>query len=248
VVSSTRLWENLQKPFRAERERLARMAELDAEQQIARQELANRQARETAELDHERLMGRLKADQEREVYEREHAEAARRLELEQAAEQQAIAQRTATEKTRREADLELALKQMELDQRRLAEEVTALRRQVELERARAELETVKVGAALEVENLTHQAKAQREERDLALLKVRRTIENDVTDPLLRSRLIEMLPQIARSLPKPDELRAVTINGDQGSGPLVGFLASIMQVVQGAMKPASNGKQEEKHPA
>src|SRR5208282_2724708 len=31
VVSSTRLWENLQKPFRAERERLARMAELETE-------------------------------------------------------------------------------------------------------------------------------------------------------------------------------------------------------------------------
>jgi hypothetical protein len=243
VVSSTRLWENLQKPFRAERERLARLAELDAEQQIGKQELVNRQARETAEVDHERLMGRLRADQERETYERQHTEAGRRLELEQAAEQQAIAQRTATEKTRREADLELALKQMELNQRQSTEEITALRRQIELERARAEVQSVKVAAAQEIENTTHQAKAKREERDLSLLKVRRSIENDVTDPLLRSRLIEMLPQIARSLPKPDELRTVSINGDQGSGALVGFLASVMQVIQGAMKPASNG-----HPA
>ncbi|MBY0231532.1 MAG: SPFH domain-containing protein, partial [Gemmataceae bacterium] len=45
VVSSTRLWENLQKPFRADRERLARMAELEAAKQIARQELADREER-----------------------------------------------------------------------------------------------------------------------------------------------------------------------------------------------------------
>src|SRR5262249_53760542 len=51
AVSSTRLWENLQKPFRAEREKLARIAELDAQQAIARLELENRQARESAELE-----------------------------------------------------------------------------------------------------------------------------------------------------------------------------------------------------
>src|SRR5262245_6509449 len=43
VVSSTRLWENLQKPFRAEREKLARMAELEAGEEVARRELAHRQ-------------------------------------------------------------------------------------------------------------------------------------------------------------------------------------------------------------
>jgi len=48
VVSSTRLWENLQKPFRAERERLARMAELETERQVASRELEIRQARDKA--------------------------------------------------------------------------------------------------------------------------------------------------------------------------------------------------------
>src|SRR3954469_3483338 len=60
VVSSTRVWENLQKPFRAERERIARMAELDAQQQIARQELTNRQATETAQLEYDRRLAQLK--------------------------------------------------------------------------------------------------------------------------------------------------------------------------------------------
>src|SRR5579872_4507482 len=59
VVSSTRLWENLQKPFRAQRERVARMAELEAQQAVARQELLDRQARETAELEYTRRLAEL---------------------------------------------------------------------------------------------------------------------------------------------------------------------------------------------
>ena len=47
VVSSARLWENLQKPFRAERERVARLAELGAEEAIARRELAAPRLRES---------------------------------------------------------------------------------------------------------------------------------------------------------------------------------------------------------
>src|SRR5205807_6330596 len=70
VVSSTRLWENLQKPFRAERERLARLAELDAQRQIAARELENRQAAETAELEYQRRLSLLRAEREREEYDR----------------------------------------------------------------------------------------------------------------------------------------------------------------------------------
>jgi hypothetical protein len=61
VVSSTRLWENLQKPFRAEREKLARMAEMEVQEEIACRELANRQARETAQLETTRALDNLRA-------------------------------------------------------------------------------------------------------------------------------------------------------------------------------------------
>src|SRR4051794_39123741 len=128
VVSSMRLGETLQKPFRAEREKLARLAELDAQQEIDRRELENRRARETAEVEHARRMDQLRADQEREAYDRAQAEQARRHQLEQAAEQQAVAERTATEKTRREAELDLALQQLDLEGRRSAQELEAVRR------------------------------------------------------------------------------------------------------------------------
>src|SRR5262249_8119157 len=114
IVSSTRVWENLQKPFRAEREKLARMAELDAQQEIARRELANRQARETAELEVTRQLAELRAAEQREIYDRTATEKARRHEMEQQAEQKALAERAATERTRRLADEQLAIQQHEL--------------------------------------------------------------------------------------------------------------------------------------
>jgi hypothetical protein len=241
VVSSTRLWENLQKPFRAEREKLARMAELEVQQQIARIELANRQARETAELENQRLLAQQRAAQERERYDYEQGEKARRHQVEQAAEQHAIAERTATERARREAELELALQQLQLENRRISQELESLRQQVELERARAERDRLRAAAAAETENVTHQAKAAREERDLSLFRVRRAVENDLSDRHLQAQLISLLPEIASALPTPQELRTVQIGADQAgtTGSLLGFLASLLHLTGDALpRPAA----------
>jgi hypothetical protein len=237
VVSSTRLWESLQKPFRAEREKRARLAELDAQQEVARRELSNRQARETAELEHGRLLAQLRADQEREAYDRAQAEQARRHQVEQAAEQQAVAQRTATEKARKEAELELALQQLELEKRRVAQELDGLRHQVELDRARAERERLHSASALELEDLAHQAQSARAERDLELFQRRRTAENDLSEQHVRAQLIERLPEIAQALPQPQELHAVSIapDGSGAANPLLGFLAGVLQLAEGALR-------------
>src|SRR5262245_21272874 len=138
VVSSTRLWENLQKPFRADREKLARLAELEAQQQIARQELAIRQARESAELEATRRLDELRSEQEREAWDRALAERNHRHHLEQEAEQNALAERAATEKARRLADEDLAIGLHALEEKRIARELEAVKRQLELERAQEE--------------------------------------------------------------------------------------------------------------
>ena len=54
---------------------------------------------------------------------------------------------------------------------------------------------------------------------------------------------QVLPEIAASLPKPEEMRAVSIGGDGGgAGPLLGFLAGALGLAEGALKKraASNG--------
>jgi hypothetical protein len=217
VVSSRRLWENLQKPFRAEREKLARLAELQAQEEVARRELSNRQARETAELEAARLLDGLRAAQERE----------------------ALAERAATEKARRVADEELAVQQHDLQARAVARDLEALRRQTEVERARAEQERWRTGTAIEQEDLVHQAQSARAERDVALFRMRREAENELSEPHLKAQLVARLPEIAGALPKPDELRSVSV-GPDGATSLPGFVASVMQLVGGLRRPPGDG--------
>jgi flotillin len=236
VVSSTRLWENLQKPFRADREKLARMAELKAQEEVVSQELANREVRERAQMEVERQLLLVRDAQERETYDRGQAEKARRHQVEQEAEQRAIGERTATDKAKREAELALALHQMELEARRIAQELEAVRREAELDRVKAERERARSAAAVEVENLVHEGEAGRAERDLGLFQLRRRAENELSEGHVQSQLIARLPEIAASLPKPEELRAISIGPNSGvAGSLVGFLASVLEVADGLRK-------------
>jgi flotillin len=241
VVSSTRLWENLQKPFRAAREKEARLAELDAGQEVATRELAQRQARETAQIETTRHLDERRAAQEREAYDRAASERVRRHQVEQSAEQQALAERAATERARRTTEEELAVQEHELAARRLARELESLRRQIELEKARQELERLRTTAGIERGNLEHEAASVRSERDLELFRRQRQAENELSEEHVRSQLIARLPEIAAALPKPEQMRTVTIGSD-GGGAVTGLLAELVQVLDGLVKrPAgSNG--------
>src|SRR5262249_14840333 len=105
VVSSARLWENLQKPFRAEREKIAGLAELGAHQEIAARELEGHQAKTSAEMETERRLAERRAAIEQERYDRERAEQGRRHKLEQEAERLALTERNQTEMARKAAEL-----------------------------------------------------------------------------------------------------------------------------------------------
>jgi hypothetical protein len=240
VVSSGGLWENLQKPFRAEREKLARMAEMQTQQEITRQELLIRQARETAELETRRRLDQLRAEQERESYDRAQTEKARRHQMEQEAEQRALAERAATEKARRIADEALAVQQHALEAERIARELESVRRQLELERALAELHQLRAANEIERDNQKHQARCVREEREVELFSRRRVAENDLSEAHVKAQLIARLPEIASALPQAQELRAITVGGE-GATSLAGLLAALLQAVEGAVRrPEANG--------
>jgi hypothetical protein len=103
------LWENLQAPFRAEREKVARLAELESRQEITGRELENRESRETEELNVAGRLAQRRAAQEREQYDREQEEKVRRHRVEQEAERHTITEHNVTEKARNAAQLELTL-------------------------------------------------------------------------------------------------------------------------------------------
>lgn len=226
VVSSTRLWENLQKPFRADREKVGKLAELQTQQEVS-----------SCEIEAARRLGGLRAEQEHEAFTREQAERTRRHRLEQEAEQVALSERAATEKARRLADEELAQQQHELEAKRLARELEAVERELALERGRAELERYRAANAIERAQRDHEARCEREERDVVLLQKRRVVENDLTEAHVKAQLVARLPEIAAAMPKPEELRAITVGGD-GAGSLTGLVAQLLHVVEGAV---GNGK-------
>jgi flotillin len=236
VVSSTRLWENLQKPFRAEREKIARLAEVATQQQIAARELESRQAAASAEMEMERRLAERRATIDQERHDREQTERGRRYHQEQEAEQQALAERNQTEVARKAAELELALKELELSASRVEREIESIRRQAGLDEAKQDQERRRTLAALQLEDECSKAQAARAEREVALLKARREVENDLSEGRIKEQLIERLPEIAAALPKPAEFRAVSITTDgSGAGPLLGFIAGALGLAEAIQK-------------
>jgi hypothetical protein len=104
-----------------------------------------------------------------------------------------------------------------------------------MEQTRAAAERVRIAAEVEAAELRHKGQSAIEERNLAHLRTRREIENDLSESHLQSRLIEKLPEVARSIPAPAELRTVSISSEPGSaaGSLAGFLASLLALADGA---------------
>ena len=181
VVSSTRLWENLQKPYRAEQNQIARLAELNAAEIIAARQALN--------------------DLKRGEREQEDA---RKL----------AAQR---DETQRHA--------IGLEQERHAQEV-------EIGRLRIELDHMLQQLKLDYELATTTARAENSHAvqllDIERTKLRQEISNDQSPAAIQARLIGNLPDIVSKLPKPNELKSVTVAGDTTS--LAGVIAQLRAVV------------------
>jgi flotillin len=117
VVSSARLWNDLQGPFRAERRKLARLAELDNEGVVrAREDRAERERAELA-IDREAAIARRRGETEAAAFDRRVQEDARRAAVEaETATERAAQQRTVLEQ---EATLERLKTQLALELERL---------------------------------------------------------------------------------------------------------------------------------
>jgi SPFH domain / Band 7 family len=227
VVSSARLWENLQKPYRSEQERAARLAEVDAEVAIAEREMAAGRQRDTQRLETERALADLRARNEAASFDREADEALRR-----ATREQEDAQRLA------ELTNEATLHALRLERERQVEEAEMARQRVEQEYALKRL-TLEgdLGLARSRADAQHETALQELERD----RLRGAIDNDQSPARVQTRLIESLPEIVARLPKPTELRAVTIGGNDGTtlAGLVAELGAVLTALRSALPPADS---------
>lgn len=221
VVSSSRLWENLQKPYRAEQGRVARLAELQAEEAISEREMAAARLKDTQRIENERELAELRARNEARRFDAETIERLRRAKREH-------------DDAREVAELEneTTLHTLRLKRERNAEEAQAGRLRIETERELARL-------TLDGELELAAARAQ-SDHEVGLLslerdKIRATMANEQTPASIQARLVGSLPEIVEKLPKPDELRSVTIGGNDATT-VAGLIAELSGVI-GALRSA-----------
>jgi hypothetical protein len=227
VVSSARLWDNLQKPFRAARAKVARLAELDSEEVISAREAVTQKARETTQMETERELSALRAKNEAETHDREQAERLRRSQQEQA---DALALAQAQQAT--------ALKKLALEMARVAAEGEASTLKVTTQHA---LQKLQADAAAALELLHADTAHKRAALEVSTLSAREAVRNDISASNLQARLIESLPTVMEKMPKPDELRSVTIGGGGADGQsLAGVVAQIVSVVNALQGVGKNG--------
>ncbi|MER7545456.1 SPFH domain-containing protein [Actinomadura sp.] len=231
VVSSSQLWENLQKPYRAQQEQVARLAELEAAEVVAQREMAAARTKESQRLDHERELAELRAANESRLFEAEAAEKLRRARREH-------------DDAREVAELETETTRhaLRMERERHAEEAETGRLRIERDHELARLRTEGELALAE-----SRARSRHEQAllDLERETARAAIENGRTPAAVQARLIAALPEIMAKLPKPDELRTVTVNGaDQTS--VAGLIAQLSAVI-GALRAAADGSVSDASP-
>lgn len=224
VVSSARLWESLQKPFRAERERVARLAGLETEEAISRRELQVEQERERSRLETEGELAKLRALKESEAFDREQGERLRRLQREEE-----DARKLAVEHQ------QSALHSAELHKARLAVEAELAMLKHEADAAQRKRE---VQASLELQEAERSASNKQKRVELELLEARQRVQNGLSPANVQARLVELLPTIAEKLPQPQELRSVSIGTGAGAqeGQALTTLVAQMLALSKALRP------------
>jgi hypothetical protein len=150
LVSSQRLWEHLQAPFRYEQEKAARISFLLAQDEIRQKELQNRQFAETGEAETLVEIERIKQTKQTEALEIRLAQEQTRFTREQETTRQKIQLEEQTTRARRESDQRLALEAATAEQET---KLATLRRTQEqaIEQSRLDAEASARQKALQVE-------------------------------------------------------------------------------------------------
>ena len=268
VFSSAKLWENLQKPFRAERQQVARLAELSAESIIQTQEMEHERVRTTNQLQSESEINKLRAEKEAESFDREQIEKSRRQQKEQELLRQIMVEQTVTAKqeqeekrlleevtlknnlaletARMEAKYEEFLKQNALRIAQVAKEIESANAIAEFDQVRLEKEsqlaklkateeiaqkTITMKGELDLQEILHQSNNRQTEIEIAFESSRQKILNSISANHLGTQLIDALPSIVEKLPKPNELKSISIGGDsQPINNLSNLMAQLMAII------------------
>lgn len=215
LVSSQRLWEHLQAPFRYEQEKTARISYLLAQDEIRQKELDNRQTAETSEAETMVVIERIKQGKQTEALEIKVAEEATRFSREQEATRQKIQLEEQTTLTRRESEQRL---QTQADEAAQAQQLAKLRReQAEaLERTRLDAEARARQKTLQVEQALKELAQETRLAESKLQADQQQLERETTLRKLEAEF-KLLLQAQSDLLQTKTLEAQLARQQQESG-------------------------------
>lgn len=197
VVASPVVWEMLQRPFRSERGKEARLAELENLQVVREKEAEAEKQAAKLRVETASEASRLEAEAEAAKFNRQQAEFVRRAALEA----ESLEKSAQFRRSRLEDETEMARLLLE-------KELTLKKMRLESENAQAE-------------------------KEIELSAKRRHVENELTQIALQDRLVQRLPEIVEKLPKPAELKAISLGSPLNE--LVDSLRSLLAGVTSGNK-------------
>jgi flotillin len=183
LVSSQRLWQDLQAPFRYEQEKTARISYLASQDEIRQKELETRQVTETSEAETMVAIERIKQGKQTEALDLRLAEEATRFTREQESARQKIQLEEQTTLIKRESDQRLEIQAARAEQERTLE---ALRRTqaAAIERARLNAEASARQKALQVEQALQELA---EETRLAIQQLQASVQQIERETALKQQ-------------------------------------------------------------
>jgi flotillin len=209
VVSSTRLWENLQMPFRESQAQVARLAELDRERVIREREHLDSVADFNMQREAERSRERLEAQAERDR----------------------AGESAETERTKRQEAARLATDLAAHEAARAAAEIETIDARGRIEAAENTRAVAALDAELAREATVAQAAAVRERLQIELLAARRKVENDVSDGRVEELLVQMLPTLVAGMPVPQKSEIVHITNAGAAPDGIVAIAGLVKAVR-----------------
>jgi flotillin len=249
LVSSETLWEYLQSPFRNEQYKKSNVSYIQMQDDVNKKELEARKEKETREAQTNTELEIIKQKKQTELIEMKLREDSIRYEKEQNAireklekEEEYILNKKASDERISKKESEIKLLQMEaqrvLNEKEFELKTSLQQREHELEKLKLEADLLKEKLLKEqelfMENERNKISLQYEEEYAKISRMKQEIANIVTDNSIMKGLVEKLPEIARNMPKANEMKIFhNGEGDPMIDNLILFINKIIEIFKGA---------------
>ncbi len=217
---------------------------IELQQQIQTQQRASLRALEEQGLRNAQEIGLIKLQQEQQLaLERAKLDAEKALQSKEMSVAASIKQLEVETKLK-QYEYQLRLQQLEGQKVLLTKEHEVaqqelqqrLQRQATEQEYRLELEQAQFEQERSQEQETNRIQNEQKQKELEFLKAKQAIENGLSQASLTSRMIDALPDLAKQLPKIQELRTLHISSDpnstDGFSILTTYLAKLLEMARG----------------